>query len=109
MRYIHEFILNKNNNIKISDKKYNFSKKELAERSNYLINFFLKKNVKKGFRTLIILPNSVFIPICITSISFVGGVFSIIEEKLSKNTLKKIESDYKPDFVIMTKNYPVNF
>mgnify|MGYP001243471557 FL=1 len=109
MRYIHEFILNKNNNIKISDKKYSFSKKELSERSNYLINFFLKKNVKKGFRTLIILPNSVFIPICITSISFVGGVFSIIEEKLSKNSLKKIEADYKPDFVITSKNYPHNF
>ncbi len=43
MKYIHEFILNKNNNIKISDKKYTLEKTNLIKRSNFLIDFFLKK------------------------------------------------------------------
>ena len=103
MKYIHEFILNKNNNIKISDKKYSLKKTDLLKRSNFLIDFFLKKKVYKGFKVLIVLPNSVFIPISIFSISFLGGVFSIIDEKSSKNTIAKITSSFKPDFIITSK------
>ena len=65
MKYIHEFILNKNNNIEISDKKYNLKKKDLIEKANFLINFFIKEKVNKEFRVLIIMPNSIFIPISI--------------------------------------------
>ena len=80
MKYIHEFILNKNNNIEISDKKYNLKKKDLIEKANFLINFFIKEKVNKEFRVLIIMPNSIFIPISIFAISILGGIFSIIDE-----------------------------
>ena len=109
MKYIHEFLLNKNNNIKISDKKYTLDKLDLIKRSNFLIDFFLKKNVYKGFKVLIVLPNSVFIPISIFSISFLGGVFSIIDEKSSKNTIINISSSFKPDFIITSKKNRLKF
>lgn len=109
MKYIHEFIFNKNNNLKISDKKYTFEKKDIIKRSNFLIDFFLKKKVYKGFKVLIVLPNSVFIPISIFSISFLGGVFSIIDEKSSKNTIVKITSSFKPDFIITSKKNRLKF
>ena len=108
MRYIHEFILNKNNNIKISDKKYSLKKKDFIKKTNYLINFFIKKKINKGFRILIILPNSIFIPISIFSVSLLGGIFSIIDEKTSKNTINKIISNFKPNFIITSKKNRLN-
>jgi acyl-CoA synthetase (AMP-forming)/AMP-acid ligase II len=103
MKYIHEFILNKNNNIEISDKKYNLKKKDLIEKANFLINFFIKEKVNKEFRVLIIMPNSIFIPISIFAISILGGIFSIIDEKTSKNTINKIIFNFKPNFIITSQ------
>ncbi len=55
------------------------------------------------------MPNSVFIPISIFSISFLGGIFSIIDEKSSKNTITKITSNFKPDFIITSKKNRLKF
>ena len=35
MKYIHEFLLNKNNNIKISDKKYTLDKLDLIKKIKF--------------------------------------------------------------------------
>ena len=107
MKYIHHFILNKHFNGFISDQKNNFSSNQIIKRCNYLINFLIKKKVKKGFKTLIIIPSNVFIPISITAVSFLGGIFSIVDENVSQKTLKNIIDNFKPEIIIKSKKLKI--
>lgn len=107
MIYIHNWILKKNLKITISDSKTLYSFQDFKKNFNYIVKLLLKKKFKKNKKILILSNNNCNIFSLQMATSYLGGISTIIDPEIKKNSLKYILDDFKPDHIFTDK--PKNF
>ena len=103
MVYIHNWILKKNLKIKISDSKTLYDFKEFKKNFNYIVKLLLKKKFKKNEKILILSKNNANIFSLQMAVSYLGGISTIIDPEIKKNSLKYILNDFKPNHIFTDK------